>query len=515
MDLNIEILTSDPSLSSAARRKLNEYFVVWVCLPNTQKQLSEIITSVKQGSPLPARLPLSPSLRSPKAPSSPPRSPLSPLTKYIEPPFPVSPRPSPPKQPVEPIPTEPLLEVYFPLPGRLVSDSSEFSLIRSYFPSSLSLSSTSQTFIDTVKLLGLPSFAAPYLASRIVTGKSPVIQADQQYSTPQYTVSLSDFTNYYHSKLEKFTPSERLYNILSSSNNELVLSDFGPLVQHFVHSHKGMTFLRDTPEFQTAYAQTVCLRFMYTADPMAVGYISRIGWRRSKISEASLAVDTYDDANMELSFYSYEHFYVLYCRFWELDVDRDNVVTRDDLLKYGNYALGSRAIDRILAGVPRKLTSSVPSTMNFHDFVAFCLSEEDKSSDASLVYWLRVCDLDGDGVLSLWEMEFFYEEQIQRVVNSGHETVNFEDLICQVLDIINPSVASQVTLADLKRCGCRGALFNYLLNIHKFFFYEQRDPFDTIDPESAEQTEWARFARNEYDKLASDGDEVQDWSMVY
>ena len=58
--------------------------------------------------------------------------------------------------------------------------------------------------------------------------------------------------------------------------------------------------------------------------------------------------------------------------------------------------------------------------MTYRDFVWFLLSEEDKSSETSLKvyfhclikYWFKVADLDGDGVLSFFELEFFYSEQV-------------------------------------------------------------------------------------------------------
>ena len=41
-------------------------------------------------------------------------------------------------------------------------------------------------------------------------------------------------------------------------------------------------------------------------------------------------------------------------------------------------------------------------------------------------------DLDGDGVLSLYELEYFYEEQLQRMKSLGIEALPFEDIACQV-----------------------------------------------------------------------------------
>jgi hypothetical protein len=52
-------------------------------------------------------------------------------------------------------------------------------------------------------------------------------------------------------------------------------------------------------------------------------------------------------ATQVTQFFSYEHFYVLFCRFYELDSDRDNRLSRENLLKYGDHALSSAIVDRI------------------------------------------------------------------------------------------------------------------------------------------------------------------------
>ena len=50
-------------------------------------------------------------------------------------------------------------------------------------------------------------------------------------------------------------------------------------------------------------------------------------------------------------YFSYEHFYVIYCKFWELDSDHDFLIDKDDLLRYGNHALTYRIVERIFAQV--------------------------------------------------------------------------------------------------------------------------------------------------------------------
>jgi len=44
-------------------------------------------------------------------------------------------------------------------------------------------------------------------------------------------------------------------------------------------------------------------------------------------------------------------------------------------------------------------------------------------------------DIDGDGYLSMYELEYFYDEQLQRMESIGIECLPFEDCLCQVCKI--------------------------------------------------------------------------------
>ena len=50
----------------------------------------------------------------------------------------------------------------------------------------------------------------------------------------------------------------------------------------------------------------------------------------------------------------------------------------------------------------------------------------------SIEYWFRCMDLDGDGILSMYELEYFYTEQVSKMEALGIETMVFEDCLCQV-----------------------------------------------------------------------------------
>ena len=50
----------------------------------------------------------------------------------------------------------------------------------------------------------------------------------------------------------------------------------------------------------------------------------------------------------------------------------------------------------------------------------------------SIEYWFRCLDIDGDGCLSLYEMEQFYSEMLDKMKCLGIEGLPLEDCLCQV-----------------------------------------------------------------------------------
>ena len=129
--------------------------------------------------------------------------------------------------------------------------------------------------------------------------------------------------------------AERLFRVLlkqHKDNDENVLrdDDLRPLLDEIVSTHRGLRFLDDTPEFQEKYIRTCMSRIFYNLDEScsSSGRITLRSWQQSDISETLLALDNDADVNRITvgSYFSYEHFYVIYCKFWELDEDHDCVV---------------------------------------------------------------------------------------------------------------------------------------------------------------------------------------------
>jgi serine/threonine-protein phosphatase 2A regulatory subunit B'' len=281
--------------------------------------------------------------------------------------------------------------------------------------------------------------------------------------------------------------------------------------------------LSNHAEFQEKYAVTVITRIFYVVNKCHSGRITSRQVRRSDLLDAFHQVDEEEDINKVTRYFSYEHFYVLYCRFWELDHDRDYRITREDLLKYGDHSLSHMIVDRIFDAAPRPFENeSTGRTTNreflsYEDFIFFMLSEEDKANEVSVRYWFSCVDVDGDGKLNNMEMRSFYAVQLHRMQCMGHEIVPFEDMLCQMMDMIKPANPDYLVAEDFLQLECAqvsGALFDALFNLNKYLMFEQRDPFvERQKREDEFETDWDRFACIDYNRLAMEEEAREEEAM--
>eukprot|EP00249_Psilotum_nudum_P014336 c24772_g2_i2 orf=649-2283(-) len=501
-----------PSKPSPCKSQLEELFSQWLSLPETQRLVLSLLEDAKAGVTLAVpgntgngnpSMPSSllPSMFSPGStpPLSPrgssPHSPRSPMRRAG---FGPSMLGSPLKKANEPV-KEVIPQFYFPkgLPApKEISDQCLVKLdpLFSGHPEGLPLTAFRPI---TKEVCNLPSFVSSILFKKIDIMGTGLVTREKflQYWIENNMISTDIPT--------------RLFKVMKQPDKDyLTQEDFRPILRELLATHRGLEFLQDTPEFQERYAETVIYRIFYDVNRSANGRLRLREIKRSNLVAALQQVDEEEDINKVLRYFSYEHFYVIYCKFWELDSDHDFLLDKEDLVRYGNNALTYRIVDRIFAQVPRKFSSKVPGKMDYEDFVFFILSEEDKSSEPSLEYWFKCIDLDSDGVITPNEMQYFYEEQLHRMECMAHEPVLFEDILCQMVDMICPQKEGVLTLRDLKRCKLSGNFFNILFNLNKFVAFETRDPIlIRQEREDPTLTEWDRFAHKEYIRLSMDDGE--------
>ena len=469
---------------SSSKRKLDELFFMWLGLEETGELVSALVADIRSGKPLPlparagspsSASPLSPVSRllssgqdiggdwSPgrHQPTTPPRSPKSlrggqragaaPAAGGLPP---ASPRVSLTR------PSAVIPQFYFP-PGVTEMPAEEEARLRGVADELFGAGEGDRLGVDALRdvsaqVAGLPRFMAAKIVERL--GKAAAdadggaaAGGDGAAEPGALTVGKADFMQFWEVEIKDASLGGRVFAVMKVAGAKVVLPrDWHAVMQELLETHAGLDFLRDTKEFQARYVETVIARIYYTLDRRGLGKLALRDIERGELLPALTLIDTNDDINKESHFFSYEHFYVLYCKFWELDTDHDLEINRDELLRYGNHALTRRMVDRIFTQEPRRFQCTTPNRMGYTDFVYFCLSEEDKTTDASIEFWFRCCNLDNDGVITVFEMEHFYREQLYRMHCLNVEAVSIADLLCQLCVACSPAAAAAAAAAAVR-----------------------------------------------------------------
>lgn len=368
----------------------------------------------------------------------------------------------------------------------------------------------------TKEICNFPSFFNGPLYQRIIQ----LWNNENSQKNPLTVLTLLTLEWYWKKEMEPFDPPERFFRLVKQPDDNCILrDDFLPFIKSLLQDHPGLEFLANHAEFQEKYAVTVITRIFYSVNKCHSGRITSRQIRRSDLLESFSLVDEEEDINKVTRYFSYEHFYVLYCRFWELDNDRDYRITREDLLKYGDHSLSHMIVDRIFDSAPRPFEPDKVDReyLSYEDFIYFMLSEEDKSNEVSVRYWFNCVDVDGDERLNNMEMRSFYAVQLHRMQCMGHEIVPFEDMLCQMMDMIKPGNPDYLVAEDFMQpesSQVSGALFDALFNLNKYLLFEQRDPFvERQKREDEFETDWDRFACIDYNRLAMEEEAREEEAM--
>ena len=103
----------------------------------------------------------------------------------------------------------------------------------------------------------------------------------------------------------------------------------------------------------------VIARIFFVVNRSWSGLITLSELRKSNLLATIRILEEEEDINQITDFFSYEHFYVIYCKFWELDKDHDLFIDREDLSRHNDHG---------------KVNSISPHTDIVHSVIFFVIS---------------------------------------------------------------------------------------------------------------------------------------------
>jgi serine/threonine-protein phosphatase 2A regulatory subunit B'' len=317
------------------------------------------------------------------------------------------------------------------------------------------------------------------------------------------------FQSFWKSLMLGRDPNERFFKLIvgAQDRNFIFPSELDVFTRALVENHPSLDFLHQEGPFQEKFIEFVIARAFFVMDPELRGTVGLRQFRRVDLAGIFTRAEAMDDVNTAQHIFNYQHFYVTYCKFWDLDSDSDGFISKDDLFKFNESAISPPIVNRYMVAPFFPRTDSRRDKVDFCSFSYFLLCTEDKTSPTAIRFWFRLCDLDDDGVLSVKEIEELYDVQFERLRITGNETIAFPDILRQLLDMVKPENPSFVSLNDLLRSKTADVFFSTLFDLQKFLIREYQ--FPTVNPSFDERTKdltpWELYVLVEYDRLVNEG----------
>jgi serine/threonine-protein phosphatase 2A regulatory subunit B'' len=258
--------------------------------------------------------------------------------------------------------------------------------------------------------------------------------------------------------------------------------------------------------FQERFVEFVITRAFFIIDHELRGTVSRQQLVRVDLARIFRDAEAMKDVNDSQHIFNYQHFYVTFVKFWDLDGDSDGLVTKDDLLKFNESAVSPIVIERFFKSKDFPRMTTRKPVIDLRAFTYFLICSEDKTSQTAINFWFKLCDLDDDGVISIREMEELYAVQLERMRITGNETIAFHDILTQLMDTVKPATTGRITRKDLVRSKMADMFFNTLFDLQRFLMREYQSP--SVNARLEETTKnlspWEIYVLIVYDQLMSD-----------
>ncbi|KAH0576571.1 Phosphoprotein phosphatase 2A regulatory subunit [Spironucleus salmonicida] len=393
-------------------------------------------------------------------------------------------------------------------------------------------------------------FSVETIAEQLLTHGEIVQQIFTQQNSKKFLLTPLMLKKWYNEFFEQKTIHERLFNVIKQPNSDrITIDDLQRICQVLLRLHPGLSFLQDTPQFQSLYSQTISYRILFESDTNFKGYLNSHDLKKIHSSTGteyspdsthfhqkvgglldSLWQSQFEqDINKNLKCFSYEHFYVFYVSFWELDLDHDKQLTLFDLERYAQNSLSKLAIrrtfDALLAlrtrqpqlyecvymeknneqkPTPDQLKSFLDSNSQYlfyPDFIRFLIFLENPDLDVSVHFWFEICDLDCDGCINFSDFKTFFNLQRDRMEANGSDILETGDVWCQLIDFYKRSKTDQVIRRiDILKSQARGNIFSVMLHYQRLQQFDQKDPYTIRNFLALEKTLWEKFCRRQYDQ---------------
>lgn len=148
--------------------------------------------------------------------------------------------------------------------------------------------------------------------------------------------------------------------------------------------------------------------------------------------------------HQELNWFSATSALTVYGHYLNLDKDHNGMLSKKELCGYGSGTLTNVFIDRVF-----EECLTYDGEMDYKTYLDFVLALENRHEIQSLQYIFRILDIEHQGYLTSFTLQYFFKG-IQEQINSHKaEPVNFDDVKDEIFDMVKSEDPTKITLKDL------------------------------------------------------------------
>ncbi|KAF7256479.1 Serine/threonine-protein phosphatase 2A regulatory subunit B'' subunit gamma [Paragonimus skrjabini miyazakii] len=235
--------------------------------------------------------------------------------------------------------------------------------------------------------------------------------------------------------------------------------------------------------FQTFYVCTAVRKFFFFLDPMHLGRVRIMDILASGFLDCMLELRESQTTEEQLAnnWFSHQSAMRIYGSYLQLDEDRNGMLTRAELSRYGNGTLTDAFLDRVF-----QECITYDGEMDYKAYLDFVLAMENKREPQALAYLFRILDIGGRGRLDGITLRHFYDSMEEKLLAAGNLSPGFNDIQNEIFDMVEPVNPNYITLNDLIRCGKADTIISLLIDLQGFWSHENREMFMTELPDEAE-----------------------------
>ncbi|BFZ07202.1 hypothetical protein BsWGS_10241 [Bradybaena similaris] len=224
--------------------------------------------------------------------------------------------------------------------------------------------------------------------------------------------------------------------------------------------------------FYSFYVCTAVRKFFFFLDPLRNGKI-----RIQDILSCSFLDDLLELRDEDLSkemqvsnWFSAPSALRVYGQYLNLDKDRNGMLSKEELARYGTGTLTSVFLDRVF-----QECLTYEGEMDYKTYLDFVLAMENRRETQALRYLFRVFDVHHQGYLNVFSLNYFFRAIQEQMKIHGQEPIKFQDVQDEIFDMVKPKNPLQITLRDLIDSGKGDTVVSILIDLNDFWTYENRE----------------------------------------